>query len=290
MPILHTTDPITYNFAERGRKHRGVDRSIDLRSLTAAINSPATQERIRGGDMLGYFGHWPRRVFGMEPGEGGIVDGVVVSLEPATRTVSLSIDGDGNITHQQAFLDTVDGAKALRTIRAGAGGFSSAISPAGRDTPAKIKQFHGFDCVYEPNYNTNRVAPVLLDSAADGAIDELALLDDVSELAARCDTRMLGTMAAMHVQYQHMREALAFQCQQNDVLVSRLAAAGGRAPALLDSVMAVPGRRDLDALARLQSFKSMPLVPLAEMPEAESSGPRCAEADALAVMQRSRGR
>jgi hypothetical protein len=87
-----------------------------------------------------------------------------------------------------------------------------------------------------------------------------------------------------------MREALAFQCQQNDVLVSRLAAAGGRAPALLDSVMAVPGRRDLDTLTRLQSFKSMPLVPLSDMPETEANGPQCAEAGALAMMQRGRGR
>jgi hypothetical protein len=63
------TKIITYNLKDRGRQYRGKERNFNIRSIVSAINGPACQERVKNRDMLGYYGHWPRIKFGMNPAE-----------------------------------------------------------------------------------------------------------------------------------------------------------------------------------------------------------------------------
>lgn len=74
------TNVITYNLKERGRQYRGKERHFNIRAIVAAINGPACQERVRNRDMQGYYGHWPRIKFGLNPAEGGLDGG-----KPAPR-------------------------------------------------------------------------------------------------------------------------------------------------------------------------------------------------------------
>jgi hypothetical protein len=171
---------ITYNLKERGRKYRGVERNFDIPSLVASINGPATQERVKTRGMLGYFGHWPRLRFGMEPAEGGIADGKAQSIEPAVVTVYLKAHPDGTVEHQTEFLDTETGQLAARMYANRVGGFSSAID---MDAP----ELYGFDWVNDPNYSTNRGYELALDSAADGgmSITDVILAEQQEKIEAQ---------------------------------------------------------------------------------------------------------
>jgi len=143
------TQIIRYNLKERGRKHRGVERNFNIPKIVAAINSPACQERVQNRDMVGFYGHWPRVKFGMNPAEGGIADGKAQAVEPALVTTHLVAHSDGTIEHKAEFLPTQSGDLAYKLFNARTGGFSSAI-----DTVKP--EFFGFDFVIEPNYSTNR--------------------------------------------------------------------------------------------------------------------------------------
>lgn len=141
---------IKYNLFDRKRKYNGQERHADaMRWLIDAINSKATQERVSFKDMAGFYGHWPRMKLGLNPQEGGIIDGKPVVIEPALRTVVLMAEPNGDVTHQAEFLDNEAGRTAWGLYNQGLGGFSSAI-----DTAKRI--FWGFDFVFEPNYSSNR--------------------------------------------------------------------------------------------------------------------------------------
>ena len=154
---------IRYNLKERGRKHNGIKRAFDIAALVAYINSPKVQEKIATRAMLGYHGHWPRIVFGLEPSEGGMKQGKPVSLEPAFVTTHLKAYDNGDIEHQPEILDTEPGKIVRRMFENRVGGFSSAIN---MDT----NEFYGFDYVNDPNYSTNRGYELALDSAGDGGM------------------------------------------------------------------------------------------------------------------------
>src|SRR5258708_18352055 len=155
------TEIIRYNLTERGRTYRGKERSFDIPRIVAAINSGACQEKVKHRDMLGYYGHWPRVKFGMNPAEGGVVDGKAVRVEPAIVTTYLKALDDGTVEHQEEFLDNDAGKLAYNLYKSKAGGFSSAIDEFRRSGP----EFYGFDYVLEPNYSTNRGYDIALDSA-----------------------------------------------------------------------------------------------------------------------------
>ena len=152
---------IRYNLKERGRQYRGQERNFNIPAIVESINGPATQERVANRDMLGYFGHWPRIRFGMDPREGGIAEGKAHALEPALVTVKLKAYDDGTIEHQSEFLDTNTGALASRMYANRVGGFSSAID-------GRANEIYGFDYVNEPNYSTNRGYDLMLDSVTSG--------------------------------------------------------------------------------------------------------------------------
>lgn len=150
------TKAITYNLNDRGRKYTGQDRSnTDVQAVIAHINSPATQEFVEKGDLHGFYGHQVRQLYGMIPPESVTIDGKVLMLEPAIRTVELSADKQGNVTHRQEFLDNEAGEHAYKQYKAKIGGFSTAIdykNLGGKQVPV---QFYGFDYVWQSNYATN---------------------------------------------------------------------------------------------------------------------------------------
>lgn len=167
------TDIIRYNLKDRMRQFNGAVRNFDVPAVVKAVNSPKVQERVRLGDLNGFYGHWARTKFGAEPGEGGVLDGKVVNLEPCFRTVYLKAYDDGTIEHQAEFLPTDAGLKAWNQIQAKSGGFSSVIGTQGGIS------FHGFDFVREPNFSGNR--PYTLDSTEDEVEPLILVLDDVGE-------------------------------------------------------------------------------------------------------------
>lgn len=168
------TPVITYNLKDRGRQHTGIERNFDIPKLVAAINSAECQERVKNRDMIGFYGHWPRIKFGLNPAEGGLDKGKAVIVEPAIVTTYLRAYPDGTVEHREEFLPTQSGELSLKLWQSKTGGFSSAI-----DT-LKPK-FHGNDYVNAANFTKNR--GYALDSAfcADGLCSLGLTLDDIEQ-------------------------------------------------------------------------------------------------------------
>lgn len=162
------TGVITYNLRDRNRVHRGIERNFNVPKIVASINSPAMQERVKKGDLLGYYGHWPRKKFGLDPSEGGLDKGRPSFVEPAFRTTRLEADEDGTIRHEAEFFDTDTGKTISKLHASKAGGFSSAIHEG-------MGQFFGFDYVLEPNFDDNRgyARDIALDSVEDMSDQEI---------------------------------------------------------------------------------------------------------------------
>lgn len=262
------TGTITYNVNDRGRQYRGTPRRFDNAGLADVVNSNEVQERVSKGDLWGYYGHWPRVLFGMSPGEGGVVQrgplaGKVVRLEPAFVTRSLSADTDGNVRHEAEFADTPTGRTAMRLFNGKKGGFSSAIDCRPRNGVDVPVGFYGFDYVSEPNFSTNR------GYALDGVMeegDDLAMLDNIAE--SQTTVKILdGLYTALQGDYDRMAQCYATLGEENRQLINLLAV---RRPDLamkpgqvLDSVFDRPlhasNRSSLIDLAR--DFGAMKLEP-----------------------------
>ncbi len=249
------TGIIRYNLADRGRAVRGVDRNFDLASAARLINSPDVQERVRHGDLLGYFGHWPRQKFGLNPAEGGVVDGQAVAVAPALRTVSIKASPDGWVEHEAEFLDTVPGKIAARMFASKAGGFSSAIY-SGRTIGSKSVPtgFYGFDYVLEPNYSGNRGYALCLDGVMDA---ELTAYDSVREqhlVLEQCNV----LLDSMQGEYDRLLAAFNRLQGENEYYLDRLAREG-KPTAILDGVMDVTTRKVGTHLDSADAFLDVPL-------------------------------
>lgn len=216
---------ITYNIKERGRTHAGQDRSnVNVRSMVDTINSPATQELVNTGDMYGYYGHELRALYGMNPPDTVVTDdGREIRIAPAIRTIKLSADKDGNVTHQQEFLQNEAGEYAYQQYKAGIGGFSSAVNfTPMRDGSRVISGFYGFDYVRNPNYHTNKGAG-LFDALFDGlqTQDDPALLQVKhalkDSLVAQYDSIYSQIQSQGLVDY-YQQEAIAAQDALNDYI------------------------------------------------------------------------
>lgn len=156
--MAHRTAKITYDLKDRGYKLNGTDRdNINVSALVAMINSDATQELVKNGALIGYYGHQFRLLFNMDVPESAVVGGKVVRLEPAVRTVYLRATPDGKVTHQQEFLDNDAGKKAYKQYKANIGGFSTAVDYFKGTLPKMPARIYGFDYVFVPNYLDNTV-------------------------------------------------------------------------------------------------------------------------------------
>ena len=225
------TGIIRFNLKNRMRQFNGQERHFDIPRLVSAINSPKTQERVKLGDLNGFYGHWSRLTFGAEPQEGGVVNGKVVNLEPCFRTIYLKAFDDGTVEHEAEFFGNEAGLKAFGQASEKSGGFSSVIS----STPSGGYEFHGFDYVREPNFSGNR--PYTLDSAALAFTpeNEILLLDDVSDEINAQNT-------AQYLTYLQDSLEILTQCnrrltQENQLLSDSLAHLNGEHQLLMDDVL-----------------------------------------------------
>lgn len=252
---------IRYNINDRGRTHSGIPRKFDVAKIVRVVNSPATQERVKNRDMLGYYGHWPRLKFGMRPSEGGVVNGKQVSIEPALVTTHLKAYDDGTIEHMVEFIDTDAGRLAKTLHGRKVGGFSSAID--GTQT-----QFFGFDYVLEPNFSSNRGYEMMLDSANESMLDDAAgavgayqrNIDEVGSL--------LGLLDSVSSDHLRSLEVIDRLTQENEQYLSMLACRSGGAGATLDSAATLEGsvpvpiekKRASALLDSVNEFKNAKLV------------------------------
>lgn len=268
------TGIIRYNLAERGRQYRGTERNFDIPAIVRAINSGVTQEKVRHRDMLGYFGHWPRVKFGMNPSEGGIIDGKVIPVEPAMVTIYLKAYDDGTIEHEEEFSDdTLPGMIAQRMYKSKMGGFSSAIDE-------RKPEFFGFDYVTEPNYTTNRGYELALDSAG-VTLDSIVAVNEYNAQLMGV-LGLLDSLNGEHskaMQYQReveqqlrlANETIVRMAEENDQYISMIA----RGTNTLDSLEAImplitDPRRARDIRDSIKSFHTAELVKI-HIPENEPS-------------------
>lgn len=225
------TGVISYNLAERARSFRGQDRNFDIAAAVRLINSGSVQERVKHGDMVGYFGHWPRTQFGLDPAEGGFLEGKQVSLEPAIRTTYLKALPDGTVEHEVEFLDTASGKIAERIYGSKAYGFSSAIDAKRLGDKLMPTGFFGFDFVREPNYSTNRGYAIALDGVydsedvLDAAAERTALFDEVNALldsATLAQSTTLATLGRVMEENEELLSMLTRQTAKPEVVLDGL--------------------------------------------------------------------
>lgn len=184
------TGVIRFNLKERMRTYNGTERNFNIKALVNVINGEKVQERVRLGDLNGYYGHYPRIKWGAEPGESRVDNGKMVILEPCCRTIKLKAYDDGTIEHEQEFLNTELGRKAWERLQDKSGGFSSVI------TTGANYDFHGFDYVNEPNYSSNRPYTTL-DSVNASTEGEVFVMDDVGDIN-KAERQMLLDSIALY--------------------------------------------------------------------------------------------
>ncbi|WP_410472108.1 hypothetical protein ACGTJS_11045 [Faucicola mancuniensis] len=288
--MSRTTKAITYNIAERGRKYVGQDRSnVDIGSMVDMINAPATQEMVNTGDMYGYYGHEIRMLYGMNPPDTVVTDdGREIRIAPAIRTIELSADKNGNVTHREEFLSNEAGEYAYQQYKANIGGFSTAVNFAPSANGMRyVNGFFGFDYVRNPNYHTNKGNGLFdgldlscgFDSIANPTDEQISLRQVVEQsLITQYDSIYqvihakddVATAKDMIDFYQ--QEALASQQQLQDYISrqERLAKKRlERKEALLDG-MICPSVPFSQFLEEIRAFDSVPLKPLTDDEQAKS--------------------
>ena len=258
---------ITYNLKERGRNYRGQERNFNINAICDSINSPVTQERVNTRAMLGYYGHMPRVLAGMEPTEAMVVSGKYNAIEPAIVTTKLSCSLDGTIEHQTEFLDNTAGRKAAALFANRIGGFSSAIDE-------KRPELFGFDYVFDPNYSTNR--GFSLDSVEDSDLTFDSVFDAVQEEELQEHQFFIGMLEEKDKLIEDLRLSLDNVSAENEELTSMLAS-GKYEKQTLDSVsgaLIIPtdATRKLEADAK--RFKSESLIGFVDDKAAYSGGTR----------------
>ncbi|WP_277268347.1 head processing protein [Pantoea septica] len=143
-----------YRNARTGRQN---GRNYVLSAVRAMLESKETQEGLRLGEHFGYYGHGRREMtkkLDLPETSVIMVEGrpVVIDNVPACRTVSISVDDDGVVTHTQEILNTPPGKIVAAMIESRAGGWSWATGGRQAGNTAITTSFHGFDYVTNPNY------------------------------------------------------------------------------------------------------------------------------------------
>lgn len=262
------TGLITFDAKDRAREHRGEKRNYDTVTLAKIINGPEVQERVRNRDLHGYFGHYPRVKFGVEPPESVIVNGKLVLLDSAFVTTHLVAHEDGTIEHEAETLENTPGRAVADHFQSKVGGFSGVIRSRPKNGYDQPVSFHGFDFVREPNFSKNR--PYTLLDSADGidALDgdevQLVFDDAVGEYGAALEhyQGLYANLNGAHLQALQLIEKLSIE---NNEYLSRIAAGN----LTLDSASGFvrPLRtKASDRLKRYEQFRTMPLVSLDTLP------------------------
>lgn len=230
------TKEITFNIKERGRAHTGVSRdNVDYKTWINLINSPATQESIETGSMIGYYGHQLRIMFGLDVPETVIVGGKQISISPAVRTISKKCDEDGNVTHRLEFLDTPEGEFALQKYRAKIGGFSDVNDFKKIDGIVYPTAHFGSDYVLQPNYVTNMGDGVLLDSVHGDIVRSSAEIGLLEMYDAIHSTNYMRMIVEETADLNNQLENSVLELQQKKQQRERLQAQ--RTESMLDSAL-----------------------------------------------------
>ena len=143
-----------YKNARTGRQN---GRKYVLSAVKTMLESKETQEGLKLGELYGYYGHGRREMTGkLELPETSVimVEGrpVVIDNVPACRTVAISVDDNGIVTHTQEILNTDPGKIVAAMIESRAGGWSWATGGRESGKIAVTTSFHGVDYVTNPNY------------------------------------------------------------------------------------------------------------------------------------------
>lgn len=165
-----------FSLVDTIRKHTPQNgRKYVLESVSNTFNRADVQERISLGEMYGYYGHGRRALYynkskslNLPEVSVVMVEGKPVVLEnvPSNRTLEVSLDEDGIVSHTQEILDTESGKIVQSMYNSNAGGWSWATS--GNDSALSlVTAFDGFDYVTTPNYISLDRASLMLESASD---------------------------------------------------------------------------------------------------------------------------
>ena len=168
----------SFNIFNHGRL--GHKRNYDIENVKKVINSKETRELIAMREAYGYYGHGRRQLAGknkINEFEAVNTPGGIITVEniPALVTTALSIDDDGNVEHEQEFLETNPGRAALALYESKVGGFSWAMGgrDGGQFRLSSVTGYHGMDYVLEPGFAKNRGFDIgILESAGTLAEDE----------------------------------------------------------------------------------------------------------------------
>lgn len=228
-----TTPMIRYSLKERGRKYTGQSRNFNIQRIFDNVNGDACQETVNSRGMIGYYGHFPRIRFGMNPAEGGLDGGKYVPVQPAFITTHLKVTMDGIVEHQAEFLDTAAGQVAEKLFFQKVGGFSSAIDE-------KRPQFYGFDYVLQPNFLDNSFRGVALDDALSGNTGDLTY-DDVYAAEQEEHARsMIIVLDSINTERETTNAVIERLQAENEQFLSILASKGIDASSALDTATIAP--------------------------------------------------
>lgn len=235
---------IKFNVRDRGRQYLGQERNFDVQKLCSTINGGKCQELVKTRGMVGYFGHGPRQLAGLDAVESAMIKGKYTEFEPAVLTTFVKAYPNGDIEHQTEILDTDSGARVAKMYASKVGGFSSAIKAGSYDLT-------GFDYVINPNFNANR--PYILDSI------EGVGIDDIVAMSLKEQIDFLEQALAQKTNYAAMLEDSLDSCQQdNDRMVDMLTGKNifvvGDGKAILDSTeFTLPLRVSTDKVQRMRN-------------------------------------
>ncbi|MCH2003644.1 MULTISPECIES: hypothetical protein [Acinetobacter] len=184
------TKTLTYNLNDRGRLYGGQDRSnVDMKAMINKINSPEIQEQVDSGFLNGFCGHQIRQRWGMIPPESIEIDGKIIYLEPALRTVSIKAFDDATVEHRQEFFENVAGEHVMRQYKAKVGGFSTAVNYFINGPILTPNIFGGVDYVFSPNY---------VDNASIGLFDSSTANEVLPIIHKMLETEIVALYDSMH--------------------------------------------------------------------------------------------
>lgn len=184
------TKTLTYNLKDRGRLYGGKDRSnVDMKAMIRKINSPEIQEQVDSGFLNGFCGHQIRQRWGMIPPESVEIDGKILYLEPAIRTLSIKAFDDATVEHRQEFFENVAGEHVMRQYKAKVGGFSTAVNYFIDGPILRPNVFGGIDYVFSPNY---------VDNASIGLFDSSTASEVLPIIHQMLDSEIVALYDSMH--------------------------------------------------------------------------------------------
>lgn len=287
----HTDRFSLYRKVRQGKQN---NRNYMLEAVKAMINNPETQEGLRLGELYGYYGHSRRQIAGkMDLPETAVVmvEGKPVVLDniPACRTIAISVDDDGVVTHTQEIFDTPTGHIVAGMLESRAGGWSWVTT--GRDSPSVSipKNLYGFDYVLNPNFiskdhpaamfesNDDRTTAMMESMAGQGFSSEsaAAIIEHADKLAQHeamtesfmrleeLEDAMLeatGQLLAQEAQLAEKKGILESMQQEKALFESANAAREEKMAIALDKLPVFTNAAQRKALANMQSDEDMEIV------------------------------